>query len=64
MKTYTLGEIARLGLLKNHQGEPYRHKATISKIVALMGLTKVETPFGLGYAVPLDRIEMHNRKYT
>ncbi len=64
MKTYTLGEIARLGLLKNHQGEPYRHKATLSRIVDRMGLKKVQTPFGLGYAVPLEKIEAHNRRYT
>jgi hypothetical protein len=63
MKTYTLGEIFRLGLLKNHKGEPYRQKATLSRIVDRMGLEKVQTPFGLGYSVPESRIKEHNALY-
>lgn len=63
MTTYTLGEILRLGLLKNHKGEPYRHKATLSRVVDRMGLEKVPTPYGIGYAVPESKIEEHNARF-
>jgi hypothetical protein len=61
MKTYTLGEIARLGLLKNHEGKPYKHKATISNI--LRGQKRVFTPHGLGYAIPESAITKLNRRW-
>lgn len=62
MKLYTLGEILRLGLLKNHRGEAYKHKGTISRIIAGMKGKRVRTPWGMGYAVSARDIEKHNKK--
>ena len=33
MKTYTIGEVYKEGLLKNWKGEPYKDKASVSKVV-------------------------------
>ena len=30
---YTLGEIHRLGLLRNFEGKPYRHRSTITDLM-------------------------------
>ena len=63
MKHYTIGEILRLGLLKNHKGEPYRHKATVSRIVSHMKRTKVETAWGPGWSVPQSEITSYNSRW-
>lgn len=60
-KTYTVGQIASQGLLKNHQGEPYRHAQTVLKIVQGWGLDKVPGPFGPEYRVPQRLIDNHNK---
>lgn len=62
--TYTIGDILRKGLLKNHKGEAYKHKATVLKIVQLLKHEKIKTPFGVGYAVPQSEIDKHNKKYS
>jgi hypothetical protein len=46
MKTYTIGEIYRLRLLKNHKGEPYSDKATVSKELKHQPFETKKTPFG------------------
>lgn len=61
-KSYTIGEIVRLGLLKNHKGEAYKHKASVLKIVLQLPHVKVNTPWGIGYAVSTNEIEKHNKK--
>jgi len=63
MKTYTIGEITRLGLLKNHKGEPYRHKASVLKIVLALQHSKARTPWGIGYEVSEAEIQKHNAKW-
>jgi arginine repressor len=63
MKTYTLGEIVRLGLLKNHEGVPYKHKATIARIISTLGLTKTKTPWGEGYAITEEIINKLNSRW-
>lgn len=63
MKTYTLGEILRLGLLKNHKGESYKHKATISKIARELGAKEQKTPFGLAKCLTEDQIDAYNNKW-
>ena len=60
-KHYTIGEIFRDGLLKNHKGEPYTNKGTISKIVAGMKHKVIKTPWGEGKAIPKSEIEKHNK---
>ena len=47
--TYSIGEIHRLGLLKNREGEPYKDKATVSKELRLRSAVPdevIETKFG------------------
>lgn len=63
MKTYTIGEIVRLGLLKNHSGLPYKHKATVLKIVQGLKYKKVKTVFGEGYAVTQREIDRFNKHW-
>ena len=62
MITYTVGEILRRGLLKNHKGEPYRNKGTVLKIVRTLKHTKRATPWGEGYAVSAVEIARHNKR--
>lgn len=61
MKTFTIGEIHRLGLLKNHKGQPYKNKITISRLLA--GAKRVKTPFGSGYAVTQAEIDRINKRF-
>lgn len=61
MKTFTIGEIVRLGLLKNHKGEPYKNKITVSRLVSKA--KKVKTPFGMGYAVSEQEIAKLNERF-
>lgn len=61
-KLYTVGEIFRLGLLKNHHGEPYKHKATILQIVRRLPHARTETPWGTAYAISAAEIEKFNAR--
>lgn len=61
-RLYTLGEIHRLGLLKSHTGEPYKHKATISRIMSRMKMPKGRTLHGMGYRIPMTAIRAHNKR--
>lgn len=68
-KRYSIGEIARLGILKNTRGEIYRHKATISRVLVkrFPELLKRPTPFGLGYEIAqsmIDTLNAENAAYS
>lgn len=58
---YTIGEIVRLGLLKNHRGEPYKHKATILRLVN--NSPRKKTPWGSGYSVTQSQIDELNKRW-
>jgi len=60
MKKYTIGEVFRLGLLKNYQGKPYKHKATISKLINLLNYDIIETAYGPAKVVSKEEIERSN----
>lgn len=60
MEQYTIGEIFRLGLLKSHTGEPYKDKATISRIVGKMKFSLKKTPWGMAKVITVKDIEKHN----
>lgn len=60
-KLYTIGEIYRLGLLKNHKGEPYKDKSTVAKIVATLGFVTKKTPWGTAKCLTKDQIELYNK---
>lgn len=60
-KTYSVGEIVRLGLLKNHKGEPYKHKATVLRLVG--NSKRKKTPWGNGYSVTQKEIDAINKRW-
>lgn len=62
-RTYTVGEILRLGLLKNHMGKPYKHKASILVIIKTLHHKKVKTPWGIGYSVSKAEIDKYNARW-
>ncbi len=65
MKRYTIGEIVRLGLLKNHKGQPYKDKATVLRMVKAYNgiIIKKQTPWGIGYDVPQRVIDELNARW-
>jgi hypothetical protein len=69
MAKFTAGQIFKRGLLKNFYGEPYKQKASITKIIYNMinagaKIEKVPTPWGMGFAVPEEEIEKFNAHWT
>ena len=58
-----MGEIYRLGLLKNHLGRPYKNKVTVLRIVKSLPHDRVQTPWGMGYAVSQRALDMHNSRW-
>ena len=62
MNHYTIGEIFRLGLLKNFDGKPYKHKATISKIVNQMTTKSKQTRWGIAKTLSEKQIKEYNYK--
>lgn len=64
MITYTIGQIHRLGLLKNHKGEPYSAKATISKELRNQPHTIEKTPFGLSKMFSEETITQLNKRWN
>lgn len=64
MKTYTIGEIYRLKLLKNHKGEPYKDKATVSKILSKYPHRVIQTAFGPGKIFTQETIDFLNKRWA
>ena len=62
MKTYTIGEIYKQGLLKNWKGESYKDKASVSKVVNRMKFKIKKTPFGEAKTITEKQIEDYNRQ--
>jgi len=62
MKHYSIGEIFRLGLLKNFDGVPYKHKATVSKIVARLPYKEEKTRWGVSKTLSEKHIEEYNNR--
>lgn len=59
---YTLGEVFRLKLLLNSFGEPYKHKATISRVASKIGTKTRMTPFGPAKCLTKKQIDSWNGK--
>lgn len=64
MQTYTIGEIYRLKLLKNHKGEPYANKPTVSKVLNSYPHEIVETPFGPSKIFTQATIDKLNSRWS
>ena len=62
-KEYSIGLIFRLGLLKNHKGEPYKDKATVSRIVSKLKHKEIRSPFGMAKVVSEKEIERWNKHW-
>lgn len=63
MKYYTIGEVYRLGLLKNHKGQPYTAKATISRVFSKLKAKEKKTPWGMSKIVSELEIEQWNNRW-
>ena len=63
MKHYTIGEIFRLGLLLTHEGEPYKDKATVSRLVNTMNFMEMNTAWGTAKTLSAAQIKKHNDKW-
>jgi len=62
MKHYTIGQIYRLGLLKNFEGRPYKHKATVSQVVNKLKFKIIKTQWGLAKVITEKQIREYNKK--
>lgn len=60
---YTLGEIFRLGLLKNHKGEPYKQKPSVSNATLRLKWEWRKSPFGRARMIPMSEIERFNNHW-
>jgi len=60
MKYYTTGEIYRLGLLKNRNGKPFKHKASVYKIVKRLPNKVIDTKWGPSLSVSELDIKKQN----
>lgn len=57
---YTVGQIFRGGLLKNHLGKPYAHKSTVAGLVQKLSPTEKLTPWGKSFCLTEKQIEKYN----
>jgi len=62
MKYFTIGQIHKLGLLKNFEGEPLKHKASVSNVVNRLDYKVVDTKWGTGKALSQKQIDMYNAR--
>jgi hypothetical protein len=60
---YSIGEILRKKVLVNHKGEPYKHKATISKVLKGYPHIVERTPFGVSKLYSKDVIKSLNKRW-
>ena len=63
MKKFTIGEVFRLGLLKDHTGKPYKHKSTVSNVIAKMEYQEVKSPWGPSKLISEEQIKKHNQRW-
>ncbi len=62
MKLYTLGEIYRLKLLKNHEGKPYSSKGALSHVFQMLPYKTKKTPWGDAKCLTQAQIDAFNKK--
>ncbi len=60
---YSIGQILRDRSLLNHKGEPYKHKATISKVLRGEKYTIDYTPFGESKLYSKEIIDSLNNRW-
>jgi len=62
MSLYTIGEIHRMGLLKDYGGKPYKHKATVSNVVNRLNYEVKDTKWGKSKCLAIDEIKRYNER--
>ena len=62
MTYYTIGEIFRLGLLKNSFGDAYKHKGAVSKALSGVEYKEARTPWGMAKTYSEAQIEELNKE--
>ncbi len=58
---FTIGQIFRGGLLKNHKGKPYSHKSTVGRIVSKLEPKILKTPWGTSACLTQQQIKDYNK---
>ena len=61
-KLHTIGEIHKLGLLKNYEGEPLKHKASVANVVKQLDYKVVMTKWGEGKGLTQEQIDAYNNR--
>lgn len=60
---YTIGEIYRLGLLKNNKGEAYKSAAAVSVATRTLECRMEHTAYGLARMISKSEIERYNKQW-
>jgi hypothetical protein len=61
---FTTYQIHKEGLLLNHKGEPYRHRGTLTKVLATIKPAKVvQGPYGLTKYYSQKQLDALNKRY-
>ena len=63
-KLYTVGDIFRLGLLKDFKGQPYKQKVSVARLVNGQAYKTVRTPWGLAKCLNQKQIDKINLAHT
>lgn len=63
MKEYTVGEIFRLKLLKNKNGQPYKDKGAVSNVLARYPHKTKMTPHGQAKLFSEETINKINQRW-
>ena len=63
MQYYTIGQIFKLGLIKNHLGKNYTTKTSVSKVLAQLEFTPQKTPFGMAKTYSEEQIAELGKRF-
>jgi len=63
MSEYTIGEVFRMGLLKNQNGVAYKDKATVSNVLSHYPHTVRKTPHGPAKIYSEATIKKANKRW-
>jgi hypothetical protein len=63
MSEYTIGEVFRLGLLKNQKGEPYKDKASVRNVLSHYPHKDKQTPHGPAKIYSEEVIKTINKRW-
>ena len=64
LKLYTARDILAAGLLKNYLGEPYKHRASIVRVIKKLPHQMIPFKGGMTIAITLDEITRFNKHWS